>query len=456
MIYDNVIDWARKFPGRPCVIEAGRVFTWAHLLEVFEDGRRELKRAGIGPGDLVAVGGVRRGAAIAGMLAAWSVGAAYLPLAYGTPLARAELILDIARPAAILDDPLVADGDWGGFHLLDDPAKLNPATAYVIFTSGSSGVPKGVMVGHAGLGPLTEWYREITMLAPGDVAGQVASLTFDASVLEIWGALANGATLAVPPLDAVLDPEVYQDFLREHEVRAAFVPTGMVAPLFDLDWPEDVPTRMLFTGGERLTRWPEPRHPFAFYNCYGPAESTVAATCHLLDPRAARREPPPIGRPLSYVHTRVAEDGELWLGGPAIALGYLGAADDSFVEHNGERWYRTGDLVTQDADGVLHYVSRTDDQIQLDGRRTEPAEIVHTILMLADVADAFVFTRETPSGEVRLSAAVTPATVAMQELRHHLERLLPAYMIPSEIMPMDAFPLTAHGKVDVDALRERR
>ncbi|MBB5080140.1 AMP-binding protein [Nonomuraea endophytica] len=450
MIYDQVMSWVRKDPERACVLEGGRVYTCGRMLRDIEAFRTELARARVGPGDLVAVACVGRGQAIAGMLAAWSVGAAYLPLAHGLPKARVRTILDTARPAVVLTDD---DGDGPGSgicHLLDDPAKIDPSTAYVIFTSGSTGKPKGVVVSHAGLGPMTRWYKEITTLEPGDVAGQVAQLSFDASVLEIWGALANGAALAVPSLDAVLDPVDYQDFLRVHEVRASFVPTGMVAGVLDQDWPAGFPTRMLFTGGDRLTRRPEPRHPFAFYNIYGPAECTVAATCQQIGPGDG---PPPIGRALPYVRVRVSGDGELWLGGPALALGYLGAGDEAFVRHDGERWYRTGDLVSADADGVLHYLSRADDQIQIGGRRTEPAEIVHAILMLAGLTDAVVYTRETASGEVRLAAAVTPATANKQDIQRHLQDLLPAYMIPSEIAAMDALPLTRHGKIDVDALR---
>lgn len=468
--YEHVTRWARGNPERSCVLEGDWDFTFARLLEHVEVSRRDLERAGVGPGDLVAVSRGRRGPAIAGMLAAWAVGAAYLPLAHAVPKARTELILDTARPAAVLTDGGDARAPAECVVRADGLRRLDPAAAYVIFTSGSTGRPKGVIVGHSGLEPLTRWHPRMTRLSPGECAGQVAEVTFDASVLEIWGALANGVSLAVPSLDDLLEPAEFQRFLLTRRVRASFVPTGLVSPLLDLDWPRDFPLRVLFTGGDRLTRWPAPRHPFELVNVYGPAECTVAATSYLLTPRTEGAEPPAIGAPLSYVGTRVVrpggepvatgETGELWLTGPALALGYLGdaAADAAFVRSDlgdgPRRWYRTGDLVTEGADGVLRYVSRMDDQVQIGGRRTEPAEIVHAILTVPDVTNAVVFTRKTPSGETRLAAAVTPATVTRNAIHRRLQQVLPQYMIPSDILALDSLPLTGHGKFDVAELRQ--
>jgi enterobactin synthetase component F len=130
---------------------------------------------------------------------------------------------------------------------------------------------------------------------------------------------------------------------------------------------------------------------------------------------------------------------------------------NAFVERDlgtgPRRWYRTGDLVTTDDEGELHYVSRMDDQVQIGGRRTEPAEIVDAILALPNVTNAVVFTRPTPAGGVRLAVAVTPSSVTRREIHRHLRQLLPAYMIPGEVVAMDRLPLTAHGKIDMETLR---
>lgn len=469
--YDEVMRRATQAPQQPCVLQDGRVFTFGTLLEQTRHIAARLAAAGVGPGDLVAIARTKRGPAIAGMLAAWSVGAAYVPLAASLPAARRELILRAARPAAVLTDGDDPEGSGECVRRDDGLRRLPREAAYVIFTSGSTGTPKGVIVGHAGLSALTRWHREVTGLGPGGCGSQLADLAFDASVWEIWGALAAGASIAVPDLDDLLEPALLQRFLIDHRVEAGFVPTGLIPGLLDLDWPADCGVRVLFTGGDRLTRWPEARHPFQMINAYGPTECTVVATSHPLTPGANADAAPPIGRPLPHVEACVVVDGqrkaaagetgELWLAGPAVALGYLGQDPDSgpFVTRRVDdwpehRWYRTGDLVTPDENGALHYVCRMDDQVQIGGRRTEPAEIARAITSLPHVAEAVVFTRLTPSGQVRLAAAVIPASVTRAEVHEHLRGLLPDYMIPADLVALDAIPLTVNGKFDVAKLRE--
>lgn len=467
-VLERVQAWAERLPDQTCVREGGRYFTYGTLSEYVEEGRRRLARAGVGAGNIVAVSCTRRGPAIAGMLAAWSVGAAYMPLAPTLPKARVELILSQARPAAVLTDAEGVDAPAECREGRGPQTRLGPSASYVIFTSGSSGTPKGTVLGHSGLDLLTRWYRDVSSLAPGEYASQIADLTFDASVWEIWGALANGASLVVPTLDEFLEPSSLQRFLLDNRVRTGFVPTGLIPGLLSLEWPRKVPLRVLFTGGDRLTDWPEPRHPFRLVNAYGPTECTVVATSCPLSPDEAESAPP-IGRPLPYIEAgvvgpqrapvRPGERGELWLSGPAVALGYLGGADEQDVFVVGDlgsgsrRWYRTGDLVREDSDGLLHYISRIDDQVQVGGRRTEPAEIARTILRLPRVAEAVVFTRTTPSGAMRLAAAVTPDHVTRDEIHAHLREHLPPYMIPPDVLALDSIPLTGNGKFDVVRLR---
>jgi amino acid adenylation domain-containing protein len=465
--YERVRDQAARDPGRTSVIEAGRKHTYGEIAERAASAARELSGAGVGTGDLVAVSCTRRAPAIAGMLAAWSLGAAYLPMAPRLPRLRAELILDTARPRAVLTD---GEDEFGAPRCEPRPGparELDPAASYVIFTSGSTGTPKGVVLGHTGLDLLVRWYQGALGLNPGECSTQGADLGFDVSVMEIWGTLTIGAHLAVPSLDDLLEPAALRDFLIEHEVTAGFVPTGLAPGLLDLPWPERTTVRTLAAGGDRLTRWPEPRHPFRMLNAYGPTECTVVATAAELDPAVAAGLPP-IGRALPHVEAAVigpdgrpvaeGRTGELWLSGPAVALGYLGQArsDDVFVTADPgdgpRRWYRTGDLVHAE-NGALHYEGRRDEQVQINGRRTEPAEIVQAILGLPHVTDAVVFTRETAAGDVRLVAAVTPETVTRGEVQRHLRQIFPLFMIPSEVLPLPALPMTSNGKCDLARLR---
>ncbi|MFD7507747.1 AMP-binding protein [Streptomyces sp. NPDC059853] len=467
---DRVRRWAEREPEQICLLENGRPLSFSRLMEYTDRTRQALTAAGVAPGDLVAVSCSRRGPAVAGMLATWSVGAAYLPMASKLPKGRVERILAAARPAAVLADAHDPYAPAECLQLPDSVRQLDPSTAYVIFTSGSSGTPKGVVLGHQGLDALTRWHAEASSLAPGEWASQVADLGFDASIWEIWGALANGVSLAVPSLEELLAPQALRDFLLSHRIRAGFVPTGLVPGLLDLDWPGEVPLRVLFTGGDRLTRWPTPQHPFRVVNAYGPTECTVVATCHPLVPRVEAEGTPPIGLPLPHVTARVVgtegrpvpagEIGELWLSGTTVSLGYLeseGVREVTVPHDLGDgprRWYRTGDLVTEDPDGVLHYVSRLDDQIQIGGRRTEPAEIAQAILRLPPVADAVVFVRETSSGSPRLAAAITPQEITREEVQRHLQGLLPRYMVPSEVLALPTLPLTNNGKFNIARLRE--
>lgn len=464
--YERVLGWADRNPAQPCLVTDARRISFGELFEQVARNRHQLMRLGVGAGDLVAISSEQRGAAIAGMLAAWSLGAAYLPLSPALPEARVHAILDIARPAALLvggKDPLAPAG-WEG---LSAPAgRLNPEAAYVIFTSGSTGTPKGVVLGHTGLDLLIRWHQQQAGLVAGECASQLADLAFDASVWEIWGTLAHGGCLVVPTLDQLLEAAELQRFLLDQQISTGFIPTGLMPGLLDLDWPRECRLRLLFTGGDRLTRWPASRHPFHLVNAYGPTECTVVATSQSLSCDEATGTPP-IGRPLPHVRTAVLDPagnrvasgaaGELLLGGQALALGYLGSSETAFerldLGDGPRRWYRTGDQVRVDPSGALHYLSRIDHQVQIGGRRTEPAEIVRAILGVPSITDAVVFTRQTASGEMRLAAAVTPQTTSRRAIQERLAAELPLYMIPSEILTMRSFPLTARGKVDLDELR---
>jgi amino acid adenylation domain-containing protein len=471
-----VLEAARGNPGAVCVRELGHLLTYGELLRYVEHTGRELVAAGVGPGDLVAVRCTRRGPAVAAMLAAWQVGAGYLPLSPAEHPDRLRRMLAAARPAAVLGDaadparPAVCTP--GG----PDRVAVPPQTSYVLFTSGSTGAPKGVVVGHAGLGDLVGWYAGLTRLGPGEPVGQVADLGFDASIMEIWGSLAAGASLVVPSRDEVLDPARLCRFICDHRLAVCFVPTGLVAPLLDQPWPAASSLRVLITGGDRLALPASPvSHPFVLVNAYGPAECTVVATSEVIDLRQPRQVAvlPPLGRPLAHVRTRVTaadgrrcrpgESGELWLSGSALLLGYLAETGTPLVTVPGDvssgsaggprRWYRTGDLVVSDRDGVLRFVSRIDDQLQIGGRRTEPAEIAAAAHDHPEVTAAVVFAVRTPAGRQRLAVAVTPAAVPASGLQDFLADRLPAHMVPSEVLALDAMPLTGRGKVDTHRLR---
>ncbi|MFG2744450.1 amino acid adenylation domain-containing protein [Streptomyces chartreusis] len=451
---------------------------------------------GIGRGDLVALCLERGPATVTALLAIARTGAAYLPLDPAYPAERmrgmladsgARLLLTqeslaqaldpLRAELVVLDDPAVRGGL---VHLpVTPPAVAPPAPddlLYVIYTSGSTGRPKGVAVSHRAAARLVQGLPELEF-TPRDTFLYFAPVAFDASTFEIWGPLTQGARLAIcPPGPA--DPEALGEFCARAGVSVAFLTTQFVNAVADTRPAALAPLRILLTGGEAHSRdhlerlratLPDTR----VYNVYGPTETTTFAT--LQDLAAAEDTPVsvPIGLPIGDTCAYVLDDalrpvprgvvGELYLGGPGLALGYLGrpaASAERFVAcpfgEPGERMYRTGDLVRWDSRGRIDYVGRADQQVKIRGFRIEPGEIERHLTAHADVARAAVLAPAGPGGQRHLVAYVVPAdgraALEPAEMRAHLARTLPGYMVPDAFVTLADLPLTPNGKLDVRAL----
>jgi amino acid adenylation domain-containing protein len=354
--------------------------------------------------------------------------------------------------------------------------------AYIIHTSGSSGRPKGVVVGHAGLANLIEAQRDVLDIRQGDRVLQFAAVTFDASIAEFTLALANGATLHVHSRDDLTPGEPLATVLRRDGVTHAILVPSVLARVTPRRFPA---LRVLGVAGEEcpadLVRAWADKH--TLLNLYGVTECSVWST--YARTRAADHAAPdsrvPIGLPVRGTLVRVVDEnlapvpagvpGELLVGGAGVAHGYLdqpeltaerfvsavalhhAAADDTVLE--AERWYRTGDLVTARADGALEFLGRIDDQVQVRGRRIEPGEIEAALTGLPDVGQGAVVAHRTPGGDTRLVAYVVAApdrTVAERDVRTALASRLPDYLVPSAVVVVDGLPLTRHGKTDRAAL----
>ncbi|WP_129312352.1 non-ribosomal peptide synthetase [Streptomyces sp. L2] len=418
---------------------------------------------------------------------------AYLPLDPAHPAGRLAAIVNEARPALVITDrehtAVFADSGVT-VRTLDEllaedcagepPEPANDPTdlAYVIYTSGSTGRPKGVMVEHGSLYGELDWYRTEFALAPGDRTALVAAPGFDAAVLDTWAALTAGATLEIPPASAPTDPVELRDWLLERRITGAVLPTPLVTELARLDWPADTPLRYVMAGGDRLPPITAPL-PFRLVNGYGPTECTVCATAGTVPTGPHATELPPIGRPVNGVTAYVLDPdmrlspagvpGELYLGGPCVARGYLGRPDltaerfvpDPYGPEPGARLYRTGDRVRWRSDGTLDFLGRTDRQVKIRGFRIEPGEIEQAVLDLPGIGEALV-EAVVAAGEQELVAYVVPAgpeasghpagpldTAAMREL---LGRRLPAYMVPRQFVVVESFARTVNGKIDRAAL----
>ncbi len=412
-----------------------------------------------------------------GALAVLKAGGAYLPLDPSYPRERLELLLEDAGVDVLLAGPGVEppvarlvrlDGAPAGAAGLPGPGEDDPRRlAYVVYTSGSTGQPKGVAVPHGGLANLVAWHRRAYGLTAADRATLIASPGFDAAVWEIWPALAAGASLHVPDEETRSAPERLLAWLAAERITVCFLPTPLAEAVLALAPPPGLALRELLTGGDRLRSSPPAGLPFRLVNHYGPTESSVVATAGAVAPGGAA--PPSLGGPIANTRVYLLDrgllpvpagvPGELCLGGAGLARGYLGRPDltaerfvpDPFADPAGSRLYRTGDLMRW-ADGGLEFLGRIDRQVKVRGARVEPGEIEAALLALPGVREAVVTLRDDLPGGPGLAAYVVGDGVAAGELRRALRSRLPEAMVPAAFVALAALPLTSHGKLDRAAL----
>nr|WP_257791069.1 non-ribosomal peptide synthetase [Paenibacillus polymyxa] len=349
--------------------------------------------------------------------------------------------------------------------------KFGNRLAYLMYTSGTTGQPKGVMVEHRNVVRLVKSTNYAQLDADTRIL-QTGAVVFDASTFEIWGALLNGGQLVLVSQDVILDAPKLKEAVRNHGITTMW----LTAPLFnqlsqqDLELFEGV--QELLVGGDVLSvphinRVLEAHPSLRIINGYGPTENTTFSTTHAI--ARVQLEAVPIGRPIhnstAYVVDRsmqlqpVGAWGELIVGGDGVARGYRNRPDltaEKFVDspfRSGERCYRTGDLVRWNEDGTLEYKGRIDAQVKIRGYRIELGEVEAQLLKLEAVQEAVVIAREDEQGQKQLCAyVVTLADIAASELRSAMSQELPGYMVPSYFVQLEQLPLTPNGKVDRRAL----
>ncbi|GGZ45692.1 hypothetical protein GCM10010371_00830 [Streptomyces subrutilus] len=437
------------------LVHGRRRMTYGQLALAVALRAEELAAEGAGPGRLVAVHRPRGIEAVVGLLAALRTGAAYLPLDPGAPAARTAAILaDCAgREVAAADGETVLPGPG-----------VPPGTAYVIYTSGSTGTPNGVAVGHAALAHFTAGATVRYGITAEDRVLQFAPLHFDASVEEIFLTLGAGAALVLRD-EEMLDVPGLLAGCAAHGVSVLDLPTAYwheLAHALASGVAELPPAlRTVVIGGEaalpeRVAQWCRAVDPdrVRLLNTYGPTEATVVAT--VADLSRHPGGPVPIGEPLPGVRAAVV-DGELWLLGGALALGYLGRpelTERRFSALDGERAYRTGDVVFVREDGQLGFRGRADDEVKINGHRVDPASVESVLTAHPGVREAAVVAQETADGVKRLAAfVVAEEGVGAQELRARVRAELPAAAVPSAVTLVDALPRTSSGKIDRKSLR---
>ncbi|MFJ4499540.1 amino acid adenylation domain-containing protein [Streptomyces sp. NPDC088864] len=512
---------AARFPEAVAVQDADTVLSYRELAARAHRLARALIRRGAGPGRTVAVRLPRSVDLVTAVLAVAASGAALVPLDPDWPDERTDLVLADTRPVHVLTPgepaalPTAADAPTR----VDDTDRLTPLLpahpAYLIHTSGSTGTPKGVVVPHESPVALLTDAAAPFGFGASDVWTLFHSCAFDFSVWELWGALAHGGRLVVVPYDVARSPRAFLDLLvRERVTVLSQTPSAFAA--LDRADAEDpargsaLALRWIVFGGEALRprtlrdwyrRHSGPAAP-TLVNLYGITETTVHTTRRDLTPGDAERDGSPIGAPLPGTRIHLLDDnlrpvptgtpGELYVGGPGVARGYLGRPGltaSRFVADPfgppGSRLYRSGDLARWTPDGELHYLARTDDQVKIRGHRVEPAEIEAALLALDGVTAAAVTTAPSPDGSPHLVGYVVthpptesptstpadlpagpaahlpaepptppedPARPLTDPLRQALRTRLPAHLLPARLVRVDALPLTPNGKLDRAAL----
>lgn len=476
----RIAGWARTRPEQPAVVHGGSVLTYGELYDRSRRLAEVLRLSGVRRGTPVALVLERSPELVVTALAVLLVGGVYLATDVDDPDTRlAAILTDSGAPLVITRDQTrhrvagVAAQVLTIEALSSAPAQpvlevvMAPADlAYITYTSGSSGTPKGALIHHGGLANLVWWYRRTFEAGPGDRISQLARPSFDAWALEVWTCLSSGATLHIHE-GRPDSPAGLAGWLAAQRISICFLTTTLAVELFDQPWAElEAAPRLLLLGGERLAHYPPPGLPFRVFNLYGPTETSVVATYAELTDDLPREEAPPIGRPLPGLRAYVLDElggpvasgtvGELHIAGIGVAYGYLNRPEltaerfitDPFVAAEDARMYATGDLVRELPGGGLAYVGRIDGQLKIRGFRIEPGEIETALRAQPGVREAVVVKHE----RGRLVGYVIPddpqAPPEPGGMRRDLTQRLPDYMVPQTIVVLDALPVTPHGKTD--------
>jgi aspartate racemase len=493
-----------RTPAAPAVEHGDRVLTYAELDEAANRLAAHLGDLGVTPGDRVGLAFGRSLELPIALLATLKAGAVCVPLDPAYPAERLSYMVDDSGAAVVLTTAAVAvnlpttsarlvrvdDADDGAAIAARSGERpsvsVGPSDpAYLLYTSGSTGRPRGVVLGHAGLVNHHRAAVDLYGVTAADRVLQFASISFDISVEEVFVAWAAGATIVLRPDELPIGGPEFLDWLTARRITVLDLPTA-----FWHEWVHDVSTqqrtlppslRTLIVGGERAqsgayaswlriggdqVRW---------FNTYGPTEASIIVTAWPLQLSVDDAVPAniPIGRPIAGTHVvlldrhgalvPVGVPGEIHIGGAGVALGYHGQPErtaekfvpDPFAASPGARLYRTGDLAVWRPEGVLEFVGRTDDQVKIRGYRVEPGEVEEVLASHPAVREALVFAQTGEAGITRLVAYASHEPGFEPDaatLRSYLRDRLPGHMVPAAIGVLEAFPLTANGKVDRAAL----
>jgi len=513
-LFAQIAQRADEDPEAPALRWGSKTVSRGALQRQVEAVAAQLHRQGCGRGERVALLLSHSIDAVVTMLAAWRLGAAYVPMDPAHPVARLKamcdtagigLVVSHAATAEVAEALLRAGADLRSVPLWEEPlcaeAGVEPQPmprfdigdddlAYCIFTSGSTGTPKGVAIAHGGLVNHAWSMARAYQLGPGQRCLLSASLAFDVAAEQIFPALVSGAEVVIKPRDLLSSLSVLHSFVEEQGLTVLTLPATLwhewVAYLVDRQRPVPTSLRTIGVGTEKvsaqtLAQWQKlGGKQVRFIQGYGPTEATITCAVHVIDPatQVASDAPLPVGRPLAHTTLRVLDrhgqptpagmEGEVCVGGVGLAKGYLGQPEltlQRFVmHHEGADWpqrlYHTGDRGWWDDEGRLVIAGRTDFQVKILGYRVELGDIETVLMALPGVHACVVTLMASPGRPSTLVAHVateggvsgTDATLAPADILRHAQQHLPAHMVPQEVVLMGRLPVGLNGKVDRKAL----
>jgi amino acid adenylation domain-containing protein len=478
-------------PSRPACVFADQTMSYAELDERSGRLATYLQEFGVTSGVRVGLCAERSLEMWVGVLAVFKCGGVCLPLDLSYPVEWVDFVLDDARCDVILTyrvgqrPALAAHGatlldleetPWASSVPAETIAALPEAIIYVVYTSGSTGRPKGVMVSHRPLINIISAHRELMPTPPRPRTLQFASLNFDVSFHETFFTWLSGGTVFLISDGDRKEPRRLATVLEHHEIDTLFLPPSMLRlvaeGLAEIAPPSSL--RNIVVSGERLEITPALRElhrrlpELEIHNHYGSNESHVVTVAKLAATDPQWPVFPLAGQPVANATVYILREdmslqpldlpGEAYLGGAGLAVGYLNRADltaERFVADPfgpaGARVYKSGDRMRWRSGGVLEFIGRTDFQLKIRGYRVEPGEIEAVLLTHPEVSHAVVTARSDPTGELSLVAYVVTrgsSSLTTRDLRMHLKRSLPSYMVPAACVKLDALPLNPNGKID--------
>jgi pristinamycin I synthase 3 and 4 len=489
-VHERFAEHAARTPDDIAVVAGGTQHTYAQLNERANRLAHRLQRFGIGPEARVSICLERGIDALTSILAVLKAGGAYVPLDPAYPQQRLLFMIRDAQSEIVITQSQFRDQfanceagiicleqDWQD---ISRESAANPETrctpenlAYIIYTSGSAGKPKGVLITHSGLSNVIAESVRIFGIKHSSRVAQLASLSFDASVLEIFSAFHAGAGLYMVDSDTLMSGPQFSRLLQANAISTIAIPPSLLNLIPVGEYPA---LQTIVAGGEVCpdeiaARWSRGRK---FLNAYAPTESTIYSTVFEWQQHVSKSwQSPPVGRPIAntqiYILDRelypvpVGVRGEIYIGGAGVARGYWQRAGltaerflpDPFAGQPGSRLYRSGDMGCYRPDGNIEFMGRADQQVKIRGFRVELGEIESVLSGHPAVRDAAIVMREDISGEKRLVGYVVPAAgyaINAAELGLYLGRYLPDHMLPAAIVPLKQLPLTVHGKLDSENL----